>query len=138
MLWLSTPNAGFTTPEATPWLPLQQDWPTENAAAQSQRPRSMLNLYRRLLALRRLHDTLHVGVIADVAAEGSILRYRRLALPEGNSTDFQILLNLGPDVATADCAPGTIVLTTLLDGEGSRVEGPVAIEAGEGLLIALD
>ncbi len=138
MLWLATPNAGFTTPEAVPWLPLQHDWPTENAAAQSQRPRSMLNLYRRLLALRRQHDTLHAGAIAEIAAEGNILRYRRLALPEGNSTDFQVLLNLGTDVATATCAPGTIVLTTLLDGEGSRVEGPIAIEAGEGLLIALD
>jgi len=138
MLWLSTPNAGFTTPEATPWLPLQHDWPTENAAAQSQRPRSMLNLYRRLLALRRRHDTLHAGPIADIAAEGNILRYRRLALPEGYSTDFQILLNLGDDVATVSCAPGTILLTTLLDGSGSEVDGPIQIESGEGLLIALD
>jgi hypothetical protein len=30
------------------------------------------------------------------------------------------------------------VLTTLLDGEGSRVEGSVEVEAGEGLLVALD
>jgi alpha-glucosidase len=138
MLWLDKPNAGFTTPDATPWLPLQADWTLENAAAQSQNPRSMLTLYRKLLALRRLHDTLHAGAIAHVAAEGNILRYRRLGLPEGESSDFQVLLNLGPDVATTTCAPGTIVLTTLLDGEGSRVDGPVAIEGGEGLLIALD
>jgi alpha-glucosidase len=138
MLWLDKPNAGFTTPEATPWLPLQQDWTLENAAAQSQNPRSMLTLYRKLLALRRQHDTLHAGAIADVATEGNILRYRRVGLPDGESSDFQVLLNLGDDVATATTAPGTIVLTTLLDGEGSRVEGPVAIEAGEGLLIALD
>jgi hypothetical protein len=31
-----------------------------------------------------------------------------------------------------------VVLTTLLDGEGSRVEGSVTIESGEGLLVALD
>jgi hypothetical protein len=36
------------------------------------------------------------------------------------------------------CAAGTVVLTTLLDGEGSRVEGMVTVEAGEGLLVALD
>jgi len=138
MLWLDKPNAGFTTPDAHPWLPLQHDWTLENAAAQSQNPRSMLTLYRRLLALRRLHDTLHAGAIADVTAEGSILRYRRVALPEGNSTDFLILLNLGDDVATTTTPPGTIVLTTVLDGEGSHVEGPTLIEAGEGLLIALD
>ncbi len=138
MLWLDKPNAGFTTPDAHPWLPLQADWTLENAAAQSQNPRSILTLYRRLLALRRLHDTLHAGTITDVAAEGNILRYRRVALPDGNSTDFLILLNLGDDVATATTPPGTIVLTTVLDGEGSRVEGPTLIEAGEGLLIALD
>jgi alpha-glucosidase len=158
MLWVDAPNAGFTTPDATPWLPLQSDWPTQNAAAQSrslsqaagkvadgQPPRSMLTLYRKLLALRRLHDTLHAGGIADVAADGTILRYRRVGLPDGNSGDFQILLNLGPEPAVTHCAPGTIVLTTLLDGEGARTgnpdtntPAPITLEAGEGLLVALD
>jgi alpha-glucosidase len=144
MLWLDTPNAGFTTPQATPWLPLLADYPTRNAATESKDPRSMLTLYRRLLTLRRLHDTLHAGAIADVSADGNVLRYRRVALPDGESTDFLILLNLGRDVATAAAPAGTIVLTTLLDGEGARTgteEGqpaPLAIEAGEGLLIALD
>jgi len=158
MLWLDTPNAGFTTPDATPWLPLQSDWPTQNAAAQSkppslaaspeqagQPPRSMLTLYRKLLALRRLHDTIHAGGIADVEADGTILRYRRTGLPEGNSGDFQILLNLGPEPAVTHCAPGTIVLTTLLDGEGARTgnpdtqtPAPITLESGEGLLVALD
>jgi alpha-glucosidase len=98
----------------------------------------MLTLYRKLLALRRLHDTLHAGGIKDIAAEGNILRYRRVGLPEGNSADFLVLLNLGTEVTTAQSPPGTIVLTTLLDGEGAPVDGPVAIEGGEGLLIALD
>jgi alpha-glucosidase len=138
MLWVDAPNAGFTKPDAVPWLPLQADWATENAASQSGRERSMLNLYRKLLALRRLHDTLHSGGIADVEAEGSVLRYTRVALEDGESTDFMVLLNLGDDVATAKCKPGTVMLTTLLDGEGSRVEEAVSIEAGEGLLVALD
>ena len=34
MLWVNAPNAGFTTAEATPWLPLESDWATRNAAAQ--------------------------------------------------------------------------------------------------------
>jgi len=144
MLWLDTPHAGFTTPEAAPWLPLLADYATRNAAAQSRDARSMLTLYRRLLALRRLHDTLHAGAIADVVADGAVLRYRRVALAEGESTDFLVLLNLGDDVATTVAPAGTVVLTTLLDGEGGRTgaedgqPAPVAIEAGEGLLIALD
>jgi alpha-glucosidase len=138
MIWVGAANAGFTQPDAVPWLPLMTGWETENAAAQSAQPKSMLMLYRKLLALRRQHDTLHAGGIADVAAEGSVLRYRRVGMEGGESTDFMVLLNLGSEVATAQCPAGTVVLTTLLDGDGSRVEGTVAMEAGEGLLVALD
>ena len=122
----------------TPWLPLEADWPTKNAAVQRSDQKSMLTLYRRLLALRRQHDTLHAGAIADVSAEGDVLRYRRVQLAHGESTDFQVLLNLGSEIANVRCAPGTVVLTTVLDGAGAHVDGEVTIEAGEGLLIALD
>lgn len=138
MLWVDAPNAGFTAPNATPWLPLESDWETKNAATQRGDMKSMLTLYRSLLALRRRHDTLHAGAISDVAAEGNVLRYVRRGLPDGESTDFQVLLNLGDEIAMAGCQPGTVVLTTLLDGAGARVDGEVSIEAGEGLLIALD
>jgi alpha-glucosidase len=138
MIWVNAANAGFAPPDATPWLPLMPGWETQNAAEQSKQSKSMLMLYRRLLALRRQHDTLHAGGIAEVAAEGSVLRYRRVGLPDGESTDFQVLLNLGTEVATVVCAKGTVVLTTLLDGEGSKVEGTVTVEAGEGLVIALE
>jgi alpha-glucosidase len=138
MLWVNAPNAGFTAPDATPWLPIEADWQTKNAAVQRSDRKSMLMLYRHLLALRRRHDTLHAGTIEDVAAEGDVLRYRRVALADGDSTDFQVLLNLGSEIATTRCGPGTVVLTTLLDGVGARVDGEATIEAGEGLLIALD
>jgi alpha-glucosidase len=113
-------------------------WETANAASQAADAKSMLMLYRKLLALRRRHDTLHAGGIADVVAEGTVLRYRRVGLEDGESTDFQVILNLGSEVATVASAKGTIVLTTLLDGEGSKVEGTITVEAGEGLLIAVE
>lgn len=138
MLWVNAPNAGFTAADATPWLPIEADWQTKNAAVQRSDKKSMLTLYRHLLALRRQHDTLHAGAIADVSAESDVLRYRRVGLPEGESVDFQVLLNLGSETATTRCARGTVLLTTLLDGAGARVDGEVTIEAGEGLLIALD
>jgi alpha-glucosidase len=139
MLWVNAPNAGFCPPEAKPWLPLLRDWPERNAAVQRADKRSMLTLYRRLLQLRRQHDTLHAGAIAGVVAEGNLLRYTRVGLPEGDSADFLILLNLGTEPVTTECPPGTLVLTTLLDGAGARIEEPtVTVEGGEGLLIALD
>ena len=51
MAWDATPHAGFSSGE--PWLPLNDDWPTRNVAAQQSAPDSMLTLYRALLALRR-------------------------------------------------------------------------------------
>jgi hypothetical protein len=51
---------------------------------------------------------------------------------------FQVLLNLTDKVQTANSGHGHIVLTTIMDGEGGRVGGPVVVEAGEGLLIRLD
>lgn len=133
MLWLEAPNAGFTAPGATPWLPLQANWPQENAAAQSTRPTSMLNLYRRLLALRREHLALHAGAITEVTAEGTLLRYCRVSA----ENRFQVLLNLGAEPVQTHCDAGEVVLTTLLDGAGAETEGAVTVEGGEGLLIAL-
>ncbi|HVG26830.1 MAG TPA: alpha-amylase family glycosyl hydrolase, partial [Acidobacteriaceae bacterium] len=95
MLWVNAPHAGFTAPEATPWLPLESDWGTKNAEVQRRDRKSMLTLYRQLLALRRQHDTLHAGAVTEVRAEGTVLRYRRVGLEDGVSTDFQVLLNLG-------------------------------------------
>jgi alpha-glucosidase len=138
MAWLNAPNAGFTKPDATPWLPLEAAWPTRNVAVERDDPKSMLTLYRSLLALRRRHDTLHGGAIADIAAEGTLLRYRRVALEDGESTDFLVLLNLGSETVTTQVPKGVVVLTTLLDGAGAEVEGGVTVEGGEGLLIALD
>ena len=138
MIWVDAANAGFAPPGVMPWLPLSRGGGRRMRRSRRRIGRSMLTLYRKLLALRRQHDTLHAGGIAEVVAEGSVLRYRRVGLENGESTDFQVVLNLGAEVATVECAKGTVVLTTLLDGEGSEVEGTVTVEAGEGLLIALE
>ncbi len=37
MLWVNAPNAGFTAPEATPWLPLEADWPTQECGHAARR-----------------------------------------------------------------------------------------------------
>ena len=139
MLWVDAPNAGFTAPDARPWLPLEADWATRNAKAQSEEPKSMLSLYRKLLALRRAEPALHRGTIAGVQAEGSVLRFCRMEQPgeKGTGKQFLVLLNLGGEPATVQAPPGRVTLTTLLDGEGGEVGGSVTLEAGEGLLVQL-
>jgi glycosidase len=60
MPWSAAPGAGFTS-AADPWLPLGDDWKTRNVESQLGEPDSLLNLHRRLLALRRETPPLRAG-----------------------------------------------------------------------------
>ena len=57
--WDDTPNAGFT--QGKPWFHVNPNYKTVNAAAQEKDPDSILNFYRRCLALRKSSDTLLYG-----------------------------------------------------------------------------
>jgi len=57
--WDASPNAGFTT--GTPWLQVNPDAATWNAAAQRDDPRSVLAHYRRLIALRHENRVVALG-----------------------------------------------------------------------------
>jgi oligo-1,6-glucosidase/alpha-glucosidase len=63
MQWDGTPNAGFTTPAARPWLPVHPRSPRINVATQTRDPASLLSCYRRLLALRRELPALQAGTL---------------------------------------------------------------------------
>lgn len=135
MLWLPTENAGFAPANATPWLPIEADWRKRNASTESTEPRSMLTLYRRLLALRRVEPALESGALENITAAGDVLRFQR-SDPE-SAQRFEVLLNLGKHPAEITDVHGRVVLTTLLDGEGGAVEGQLTLETGEGVLLAL-
>jgi alpha-glucosidase len=50
MQWNDSPNAGFS--QATPWLPVPASYKTHNVASELQDSNSVLEFYKRLLALR--------------------------------------------------------------------------------------
>ena len=50
MQWSAGPNAGFSTAE--PWLPLNEDYAAWNVEMQKGDSSSILEFYRRLIALR--------------------------------------------------------------------------------------
>jgi alpha-glucosidase len=82
MQWSAAPNAGFSAPEATPWLPLHPNYQAGVAvASQSADPGSLLHFYRRMLALRRTTPALIAGeftiVDPDSAAYLAFLRHDR-------------------------------------------------------------
>ena len=97
-----------------PWLPLADDFSHENVVNLSADKRSILNLYRALIRLRKQRSVLVTGNYRPIAAEGDLLLYRR----EGSDV-VTIALNLSDDpvaLATEGSGlEGEILLSTELD-----------------------
>lgn len=61
MQWDSSTNGGFTTEGVEPWLPLAEDYATRNVEVERADPKSILNLTRELLTLRKTYTALAIG-----------------------------------------------------------------------------
>ena len=133
MLWSDTPNAGFTTPEAKTWLPLISTWQAFTVAAESADATSILELYRRLLALRRAHPALHSGDISEVMAKDGVLSYLRTT--EGET--FQVFLNMTAETCWMPCRNGTLLLNSLLDRTNTSASEWIELRAAEAAILAL-
>ncbi len=123
MQWDDSFQAGFSPPGAdSPWLPLSDDWAQRNVAGQLDDPRSLLNLYRALLAYRKLSADLQTGYYEQIDAADGCLAYRRGQLTIAlNFTDGDIDVDLAGEVA----------LSTYLDDAAT----PARLRAHEGLII---
>ena len=75
MQWSAKENAGFST--APTWLPLADDISNVNVEAEMRESHSILNLYRRLIELRRREPALAIGQYVSVPTTGDVLAYRR-------------------------------------------------------------
>ncbi len=78
MQWEDSPNAGFTT--GTPWLRVHPNYPHRNVAAQEKDPHSILNMTKRLIALRKKYPVLRRGTFLpqrSLAPRGVMAYLRR-------------------------------------------------------------
>ncbi len=67
MQWTNQPNAGFTT--GTPWLKVNPNYTSINAAAQQNDPDSVRSFYKQLIALRKnveYKETIVYGILEPV------------------------------------------------------------------------
>jgi alpha-glucosidase len=129
MPWDGSLRAGFTSGE--PWLPLGADHASVNVAAMRESCGSILNLYRRLVELRRNNPVLTRGAIEAVGVQGKILSYERR---EGDER-FVVALNLGDEPARASLPSGRVLLSTHLDRAGEDVDQGVSLRAEEGIVV---
>jgi alpha-glucosidase len=143
MQWDDSPAAGFGPPGGdlsahTAWLPIHPDYRARNVQAQLQDPGSLLQLYRRLLRLRRVSAALHSGAYeaAAEAPEGSYIYYRT----HGDET-MLVALNFGTAAFTIsldDPRAGRVLLSTGLDREEQIQLERFSVRPNEGILVQLE
>ena len=132
MPWDESPLAGFTT--GSPWLPLNSDHAIHNVEALQKEDGSILQLYHKLIALRRAHSVFTSSQIHSVIFQGDLLCYER----RSGAVRFRVVLNLGHSPMRAATEAGTILLNTSLNRMGEQVRDSVLLEGSEGLLIRLN
>jgi alpha-glucosidase len=135
MQWDAGPHAGFST--APPWLPLPDDFPAENVDNQRRDSTSVLNLHRRLIALRRASPALLIGSYRPIVASGDLLLFVR----ELGQERLLVSLNLGRDAAAVDLGcdafRGRVLASSLGDRDGQAVSRSIDLRGHEGLVIEL-
>ena len=98
MQWEPGPGAGFCPPDATPWLPINENHTTRNVATEATDLDSLFTWYQLLLRLRKQRPALHGGTLSLTEGDGDVLRYDRDA--GGEAADEQgdhltVIANLG-------------------------------------------
>ena len=136
MQWDASPNAGFTEPGVTPWLPLAPDASVVNVAGQAEDPGSILTLTRDLLRIRREHPVLSTGDFEPFGpTPAGTYAFRRIG-PAGR---LVVLVNLtGEPRSVIDAGPGRVVVGTDRTRDGARVAASVELAANEALVIEED
>ena len=133
MQWSAAPFAGFSA--SRPWLPLPADFVHENVVNLEADSRSILSLYKALIALRKRLRPLASGDYLPIAAQGDLLLYRR----QSEASAVVIALNLGAEpVSIASDAiglNGKILLSTLLDRQDETIHGTLDLRGNEGVIV---
>jgi alpha-glucosidase len=131
MQWDASANAGFSTGQ--PWLPLEPHYDARNVAALRDDPRSILSLYRGLIAIRRAHPALTTGRAQVISDGNNVLVYERT---EANQR-IVVALNFGPDpqpLPVCGLARPRMLLSTHMDGAG--LGAARQLRGDEGLILA--
>ena len=106
--WDDSPNAGFTT--GTPWIEVNPNYTSINAAAEEKDPGSVLNYYKKMIALRKSHLGLVYGSFQLLAEDDpQVFAYRRPLAETGE--DYLIACNFSDKDAA---------FTVPADFDGSR------------------
>jgi oligo-1,6-glucosidase len=148
--WDASAHAGFTT--GTPWIAVNPDYVSVNAAAQVGQPGSVYEHYRRLIDLRHADPVVTDGefelLLPDHPAIWAFLRRGHDADghdadgrdADGRDAELLVAANFSADVVAAalpldpDWADATIVLTNLPDTEPLQPPPDLKLRAWESVI----
>ena len=134
MQWNAEKFAGFSI--VKPWLPVEPNC-NRNVAAQRHEPASMLQLYRRLIELRRRHEALQIGSYRPITSANELLLFVR----EHGGEKLLIALNMGQKSTSVSFASGSlrghILLSSFCDRDTESIDGNVDLRSNEGAIIKL-
>ena len=130
MQWSGAENAGFGVEK--PWLPVAPDYRTRNSEIELGDPRSMLNLYRRLIALRKESVALRVGsYLSHPSATDEVLMYRR----ESDEDTKTVVINLSDEFQEVQIRSGTVLVSTADPDRNESFKASLAIAPREGVVV---
>jgi alpha-glucosidase len=133
MRWDDGPNGGFT--DGHPWLPPGPGG-SRNVADQQRDDRSILALFRELIALRREQTCLRDGEQQPLRSRNDVLAFKRAL----NGDEILVLLNIAPEPRKWRWqGHGRLVISTHLDrGPQPLPDAPLLLRANEGVIIAVE
>jgi alpha-glucosidase len=134
MRWDDSPDGGFSTGD--PWLPLEPHQAAANIAGQRRDERSILALFRALMALRREHACLRQGGYEPLRSRNDVLAYKRTDGPN----DMLIALNIAAEPRTWHWqGRGQLLMSTHLDRPPEPLpQASILLRGNEGVIIALE
>lgn len=119
MQWTASTHAGFST--ATPWRPINSNYALFNVETAQADPNSLLNHYKKLIAMRNSHEALRKGyLLPATSSSNKVLSYGRIH----NGEAFLVVSNLGSaqvnncqvSAGVSTLPAGTWTATNLLTG----------------------
>lgn len=142
MRWQGTPHAGFCPPGVEPWLPIgdPEEVARVNVAALQEDDRSILQMVRRVIGLRKSTAVLHAGHYRAYDAPAGLFVFERYL--EGEQERYLVLLNFtGEPQVWRYAGEGALVclLSTEMDGGEGVIHGRgITLRGHEGLLVLVN
>ena len=129
MQWDSSTSAGFSSNPHT-WLPVAADYKQVNVAVEARDPNSMLNWYKKLIALRRTNPAIHEGDMKMLESGNSqVLAWTRTA-PNGKTVLVACNFTADTQVVSLQGALGGANKTaTLLAASGGEQKSTIQMNA---------